>query len=48
MIAEIIAENGALSDQKISDLLLSRGVKCARRTVSKYRSELNIDSSYSR
>ena len=48
MIAEIIAENGGLSDQKISDLLLSRGVKCARRTVSKYRSELNIDSSYSR
>ena len=48
MIAEIIAENGALSDQKISDLLLSRGVKCARRTVSKYRGELNIDSSYSR
>ena len=47
-IAEIIAENGALSDQKISDLLLSRGVKCARRTVSKYRGELNIDSSYSR
>ena len=48
MIAEIISENGALSDQKISDLLLSRGVKCARRTVSKYRGELNIDSSYSR
>ena len=48
MIAEIIAENGALSDQKISDLLLSRGVKCARRTVGKYRSELNIDSSYTR
>ena len=48
MIAEIIAENGSLSDQKISDLLLSRGIKCARRTVGKYRSELNIDSSYSR
>ena len=48
MIAEIIAENGSLSDQKISDLLLSRGIKCARRTVGKYRSELNIDSSYTR
>ena len=48
MIAEIISENGALSDRKISDLLLSRGIKCARRTVSKYRSELNIDSSYTR
>ncbi len=48
MIAEIVAENGSLSDQKISDMLLSRGIKCARRTVGKYRSELNIDSSYSR
>jgi len=48
MIAEIISENGALSDQKISDMLLSRGIKCARRTVGKYRSELNIDSSYGR
>ena len=48
MIAEIVAENGALSDQKISDILLSRGIRCARRTVGKYRGELNIDSSYSR
>ena len=48
MIAEIVAENGSLSDQKISDILLSRGIKCARRTVGKYRGELNIDSSYSR
>ncbi len=48
MIAEIISENGALSDQKISDMLLSRGIKCARRTVGKYRAELNIDSSYGR
>ena len=48
MIAEIVAENGSLSDQKISDMLLSRGIKCARRTVGKYRSELNIDSSYTR
>ncbi|MCQ2412038.1 MAG: RNA polymerase factor sigma-54 [Sphaerochaetaceae bacterium] len=48
MIAEIIREKGALSDQKISDLLLEKGIKCARRTVGKYRAELNIDSSYSR
>lgn len=48
MIGEIISENGALSDQKISDMLLSRGIKCARRTVGKYRTELNIDSSYGR
>lgn len=48
MIKEIIRERGALSDQKISDLLLEKGVKCARRTVGKYRAELNIDSSYER
>ena len=41
-------EKKRLSDQKIADLLLERGVKVARRTVAKYRSELNIDSSYSR
>lgn len=48
MIAEILKENPKLSDQKISDKLLEKGVKCARRTVGKYRAELNIDSSYSR
>ncbi|MCR5761351.1 MAG: RNA polymerase factor sigma-54 [Sphaerochaetaceae bacterium] len=48
MIAQIIEENPKLSDQKISDLLKEKGVSCARRTVSKYRSELNINSSFSR
>ncbi len=48
MIKEIIEEKGALSDQKISNILLEKGIKCARRTVSKYRAELNIDSSYER
>lgn len=48
MIKEIIEERGALSDQKISNILLEKGIKCARRTVSKYRTELNIDSSYER
>lgn len=48
MIKEIIQKKGALSDQKISDLLLEKGIKCARRTVGKYRTELNIDSSYER
>ena len=37
-----------LSDQKIADLLSSKGYKIARRTVSKYRSQLNIASSYVR
>ncbi len=37
-----------LSDQRISDLLAQRGIKIARRTVAKYRKELNISSSYER
>lgn len=48
MIANIIKEKGSISDQKISDILLEQNIKCARRTVSKYRKELNIDSSFSR
>ncbi|MFA5698397.1 MAG: RNA polymerase factor sigma-54 [Sphaerochaeta sp.] len=38
----------ALSDQKIADLLGERGIKIARRTVAKYRNELNIDPSFIR
>ncbi len=37
-----------LSDQKIADILGSKGIKIARRTVAKYRSQLNIESSYAR
>ncbi len=37
-----------LSDQKISDILQEQGIKIARRTVSKYRKELHIESSYER
>ncbi len=38
----------ALSDQKISDILKDRGISVARRTVAKYRNELNIDPSFVR
>jgi RNA polymerase sigma-54 factor len=51
IVREIIEEEGGaknLSDQKIVELLLKRGVKIARRTVSKYRNELDIGSSYGR
>ena len=48
MIAEILKDNKKLSDQKISDMLKEKGISCARRTVGKYRSELNIDSSFYR
>jgi DNA-directed RNA polymerase specialized sigma subunit, sigma54 homolog len=51
MVREIIEEHTgekALSDQKISDLLAEKGIKLARRTVAKYRKELDIDSSFIR
>jgi len=51
IIKDIIEEySGAkrLSDQKISDILKSRGISLARRTVAKYRKELAIDSSFHR
>ena len=37
-----------LSDQKLTDILASQGVTIARRTVAKYRSQLNIESSFNR
>ncbi|QTQ15568.1 RNA polymerase factor sigma-54 [Treponema parvum] len=37
-----------LSDQKLAALLEQSGIKIARRTVAKYRSQLNIESSYLR
>lgn len=37
-----------LSDQKISDLLAKKNLSVARRTVAKYRAQLNIESSYNR
>ena len=36
------------SDQKIADFLAEKGIKIARRTVAKYRNELNLGSSYER
>lgn len=51
MVRRIIHDNDTgrpLSDQKISDILKARGVSCARRTVNKYRKELDIDSSLER
>ncbi len=41
------AERG-LSDQKIVEILATKGVSLARRTVAKYRGELDIESSYQR
>ena len=41
-------EGKNLSDQKLSVKLAQRGINIARRTVAKYRKELNFDSSYDR
>jgi len=51
IIREIIETDDSekhLSDQNISDLLKKQGISIARRTVAKYRNELDIDSSYRR
>jgi RNA polymerase sigma-54 factor len=51
IIKEILENEGAkehLSDRKISEILEKRGIKLARRTVAKYRKELDISSSYER
>ncbi|QNB46864.1 RNA polymerase factor sigma-54 [Thermanaerosceptrum fracticalcis] len=47
IISDIIKEEDITrpySDQKIADILQERGVKIARRTVTKYREELSIPS----
>jgi RNA polymerase sigma-54 factor len=49
IIREIITgEKGNLSDRKIVELLAKRGINLARRTVAKYRGELDLGSSYAR
>ena len=49
IIKEIIAsENRLLSDLEISSILSSKGIALARRTVAKYRKELDMGSSYNR
>ena len=44
----IMGEDRNLSDQEISGLLARRGIPLARRTVAKYRAELDLGSSYTR
>ena len=41
-------QHKSLSDQALSKLLAERGINIARRTVTKYRKELRIQSSYDR
>jgi len=49
IIKEILSEEKRLlSDQDISDILSKKGIALARRTVAKYRKELDMGSSYNR
>ena len=49
IIQEVVSsEEGNLSDLEISELLAKRGISLARRTVAKYRKELDLGSSYTR
>jgi RNA polymerase sigma-54 factor len=50
-LRELVAEEDAakpLSDQRLAELLSDEGVTVARRTVAKYREELNIEPSWAR
>jgi len=49
IIQELVnADDQHLSDLDISELLARRGISIARRTVAKYRKELDLGSSYTR
>lgn len=50
MMEKLLADNEVkkLSDSKLAELLLQKGIKISRRTVAKYRSQLGIDNSYNR
>jgi len=49
VIRELIStEDRHFSDQEITELLSKRGINLARRTVAKYRNELDFGSSYKR
>ena len=49
IIKELIAaENRNLPDHVIAEMLSKRGINLARRTVAKYRKELDLGSSYER
>ena len=51
MIKEIIDEEDKkkpLSDEKIANIISTKGIKVARRTIAKYREQLNIPSTRGR
>lgn len=48
LIQEICQENPKISDRAIAEALEKRGIALSRRTVTKYRTQLDIDSSFHR
>lgn len=48
IIREICCENGKISDRAIAEALEKRGINLSRRTVAKYRAQMDIDSSFRR
>lgn len=48
MIREICRDGGKYSDRAIAEALERWGVHLSRRTVAKYRAQMNIDSSFRR
>jgi RNA polymerase sigma-54 factor len=49
VLREVIAQtSGSLSDRRLAELLEQRGISLARRTVTKYRAELEIGSAFRR
>ncbi|MBP5359425.1 MAG: hypothetical protein J6Y69_09655 [Treponema sp.] len=48
ILAEHQNDKKPLSDSKLCELLSAQGIQISRRTVTKYRSQLNIGSSYER
>ncbi len=48
MIRSLCAERGKVSDRELAEALLEQGVQISRRTVAKYRSQIDINSSFYR
>ncbi len=46
IIQEICCENCKMSDRAIAEALEKQGITLSRRTVVKYRSQMEIDSSF--
>ena len=47
-IKNIVSENKNISDKDISSLLLKKGIRISRRTITNYRKRFNISNSYIR